>query len=178
MLKFCLSYKVMFRPEEVFPLEIFDIIAGMSDFITRSRLASTCWQLHKRNYIGSDKIIDRPGTYHLTRNVHCRRLRFTVPDVTLIGHDYTVCFLPGAPIENHVIVLIGYDLNRESSCSFMGVIPFTLAHINFRLVTNDRGNLIGFQDLGFPVGGKGAYVTCNTTYTITEEEYHVMQLIS
>ena len=118
------------------------MIAGMSDLITRSRLASTCSQLHKRNYLRKeplgDWIIDRPGTYHLTKDVHCRYLRLMVPNITLEGYRHTVFFLPDRPLKEHIILLMGYDPDYASHVLLWELVHSLLLILTFVLSVTRR----------------------------------------
>ena len=61
------------RPEQIFPLEIFDLIASHTDDKSLVTLSSTCHQLHKRN---KKALINRKWTVGITE---LRKIATTAP---------------------------------------------------------------------------------------------------
>ena len=129
------------RPEEVFPLDLWDHIASFVDMTTLVSLSSACHQLQKRyqerirqyrlknwGYRDSDVlplldddrewIITEPGTYTLREDITCSRMRLGgVGPITIDGKGHTVYFS----------LKYGSDPN---SLDRIGFLPLTSCHFN------------------------------------------------
>lgn len=89
------------QPSYTFPLEVWSLIANNLDYDGRYYLAKSCKQLHTHLMKGfADPIyvtqagitldalkvwwIERPGTYILTENIHCNKVRFRSRKGTIV----------------------------------------------------------------------------------------------